>query len=286
MAQKVITKELIDSLKGKIPNIVALEAWLGSTIEEIFHSISIAKTPSRETISRLFIPKEVVRGTLHYTRTHSNPKHYNPHRKQFYDDYPELTEELQDSQIVVDFKSIVRYKRMERNFDYAHLWPTITEVIGYLEGSKELDHLGLTEGNALSFLKRIGKIAKQFMGLELVSRLLCRLMNRVLLMMRGNTGVGKSFTIRRFVGDFLDYDQSIDHGVLNTDLYKGFLRESEEKPVLNHQVHLEARSWLERFVEAWKRGRNQVAGGIIDTRLLEIGDLHDSIKLAHFLGVA
>jgi hypothetical protein len=117
------------------------------------------------------------------------------------------------------------------------------------------------------------------------SRLSQHLSKRTMILMRGNTGVGKSWTInylsQSFPQAFKSPSSNTIEGCLNPDHIKRYLRRyNNSSPLLNCQVYYEGRVLYEILVDFLSRRVFDIDNAIIDTRLLELEDFEVLLRMA------
>lgn len=137
--------------------------------------------------------------------------------------------------------------------------------------------------------ERVGKQAKIIIDYTILSRSLSERMRKVVVVTRGNTGVGKSHWIvqslrqhllPRYLEKCLDEHDEFVHGVLNPDHVKATLKKIDRHTLLNSQVYLEGRIIFERFLEMLTKYPSAVMGTVIDTRLLTLTEFKEALAYA------
>lgn len=132
--------------------------------------------------------------------------------------------------------------------------------------------------------ERVVAQTKLIIDYNILAHSLSQIIKPLVVATRGNTGVGKSFWVHRFIGEYLKENIQLEEGVLNPDLIKARLKKMANRDLLNSQVYAEGRVLFERFLETLTQQISNILGTVIDTRLLTIEEFRQVLAFAQLRG--
>lgn len=132
--------------------------------------------------------------------------------------------------------------------------------------------------------ERVATQAKLVIDYNILSRSLSQRLRPLIFATRGNTGVGKSYWVNRFIQENVGEHLQLTNGVLNPDIIKANLKEMADNLLLNRQVYAEGRIIFERILETLTKDVNGLTSTVIDTRLLTVEEFEQVLAVAGLRG--